>query len=400
MSFLGGLFSTLGSIGQGVGSVLGLTPWGKAAGIAGAGLGALGSSIQQDQTNKSYIAGVKDTNLTNREIADANNQMAYKQFLESNAFTQKMWNMNNQYNSPSAQAMRLRNAGINPTQMVESTPANQVSSAAAPSLSTPHMQAPNLVPTVDYGKEFSTHFNQYKDTLKQNEEIKAMRLQNYMSEVDSRYHESQVINELQIARSKVENMDMDTDHKKKLIGILDQQLYEAVMTFEHRRKGIELSNDKMETDMNYLVHKDQREERQQTINEFLANVSARVSKSQVKNLDALSQLAEQEFKDMFPDDDGKGNRGFSVKRWKNYVESKLYQDTESFRQQIRHDTGLSPDQYKQFMMLQGLHWGVEHQAIDYQFKERDWIDQENLPAWIRNMHNYGDALTKPFHILK
>lgn len=304
MSFLGGLFSTLGSIGQGVGSVLGLTPWGKAAGIAGAGLGALGSSLQQDESNKSYIQGVKDINLTNREIADANNQMAYKQFLESNAFTQKMWNLNNQYNSPSAQAMRLRNAGINPTQMIESTPASQVTSSAPPALSTPHLQAANITPTVDFGKEFSTHYTQYIQHLKENEEVKGIRFANKMAETDARYRESEIIANLQKARADVEHTDMDTDVKRKTLAILDNQLQEALKTFDLRRQGLQKQNDKLDADTAYVINKDLREADELQLHRALVGAQVKLSKSQVKEVEANTSILEQKFYDMFTTEGG------------------------------------------------------------------------------------------------
>lgn len=67
--------------------------------VIGSVIGA-GASIIGGSQN---AAAIRDTNRTNKEIAESNN-----------AYNEKMWNLNNAYNDPSAQVARDIKAGINP----------------------------------------------------------------------------------------------------------------------------------------------------------------------------------------------------------------------------------------------------------------------------------------------
>ena len=46
------------------------------------------------------------------------NQMNYQIAQDNNAFNERMWNLQNEYNTPSAQRARLEAAGINPYLML------------------------------------------------------------------------------------------------------------------------------------------------------------------------------------------------------------------------------------------------------------------------------------------
>lgn len=116
------------------------------------------------------------TNRSNRTLADNANTLQAQMFQQANAFNRSerlgaqqfneammdkqmkyetdMWNANNAYNSPAAQAERLRAAGLNPSniingadtaQMVSSPTAassSPASSASPPSMAVPSMQSP------------------------------------------------------------------------------------------------------------------------------------------------------------------------------------------------------------------------------------------------------------------
>lgn len=116
------------------------------------------------------------TNRSNRTLADNANTLQAQMFQQANAFNRSerlgaqqfneammdkqmkyetdMWNANNAYNSPVAQAERLRAAGLNPSniingadtaQMVSSPTAatsSPASSASPPAMAVPSMQSP------------------------------------------------------------------------------------------------------------------------------------------------------------------------------------------------------------------------------------------------------------------
>ena len=66
-------------------------------------LGGIFGSSSQKSANKTNLQIARETNAANKEIAEMNNQ-----------FNLDMWNRQNEYNKASAQADRLREAGLNP----------------------------------------------------------------------------------------------------------------------------------------------------------------------------------------------------------------------------------------------------------------------------------------------
>lgn len=74
----------------------------------------------------------KETNKSNRELAE----LAYQQNLEQ-------WNRENAYNHPAQQMVRLREAGLNPNLVYGSGSAVQTS-AKSPQLAYPEMKTPHL----------------------------------------------------------------------------------------------------------------------------------------------------------------------------------------------------------------------------------------------------------------
>lgn len=78
-----------------------------------------------------------NTNKTNLKIAQMNNEFNERMMQKQMDYNTEMWNKQNQYNSPSAQAQRLRDAGLNPALMMGqgqtgiAQSANSVSPASA-----------------------------------------------------------------------------------------------------------------------------------------------------------------------------------------------------------------------------------------------------------------------------
>ena len=78
--------------------------------ISGAGslIGGLFSSSGSRYAARKQLQAVRETNAANLQIAQQNN-----------AFNERMWNLQNEYNSPTAQRARLEAAGINPYLMLD-----------------------------------------------------------------------------------------------------------------------------------------------------------------------------------------------------------------------------------------------------------------------------------------
>lgn len=83
------------------------------------------------ETNKSNRDINAATNKSNKDIADAYNANQVQLQNDMNVFNKKMWDLNNQYNSPTQQLQRAAEAGINPNvvfgQPVAASPVQQTS---------------------------------------------------------------------------------------------------------------------------------------------------------------------------------------------------------------------------------------------------------------------------------
>ena len=88
--------------------------------IAGAGslIGGLFGSSGSHYAARKQLQAVRETNAANLQIAQQNN-----------AFNERMWNMQNSYNTPSAQRSRLEAAGINPYLMLDGSNTGTAQSA-------------------------------------------------------------------------------------------------------------------------------------------------------------------------------------------------------------------------------------------------------------------------------
>lgn len=88
--------------------------------IAGAGslIGGLFSSHGSRDAARYQLQAARETNLTNRDIAEQNNK-----------FNERMWNLQNEYNSPVMQRARLEAAGLNPYLMMDGGNAGVAESA-------------------------------------------------------------------------------------------------------------------------------------------------------------------------------------------------------------------------------------------------------------------------------
>ena len=139
-------------------------------GLGSAGLGFLGGLFQgafnygaQKEANKTNLQITRETNAANRQLAE----YEWNKNLE-------MWNRQNQYNSPSAQMQRYKDAGLNPNLIY-----GQGSSGNAttlPKYSAPTMQPVTVTPQImrlDNALNVLGHYMDYRIKSAQEEQIRA-----------------------------------------------------------------------------------------------------------------------------------------------------------------------------------------------------------------------------------
>lgn len=254
-------WSTLaGLAGPVIGAVVG-GPIGKAIGT---GVSAFGSGLAQDESNKNYLQGVNDTNASNYAIAQQNNLEAWRRLLQQNQFNVDMWYKQNAYNSPAAMMARLRQAGLNPAAFTGESPAAQVTSASAPGMSTPSMQAPGQTPVADYGRL-------YYERLAANEMVKKAQIENADSSLRLSFLAQEKKQDLLEQAARISNMKSDTTEKNWAVRKAAQEYEHFASISKSLERGAALQVDSLEQNL-----KIQREENQRAWNQD-AREAARLS---------------------------------------------------------------------------------------------------------------------------
>lgn len=113
---------------------------GLVQGAVGLGTDYLDGQMQLD--NQKKILGWQLEN----NLALKDKELAVNQQLQNDAFKQnvEMWNLQNQYNDPSAQMQRLRNAGLNPNLVYGGGNVAGLTTSNAPQISAPEYSAPSM----------------------------------------------------------------------------------------------------------------------------------------------------------------------------------------------------------------------------------------------------------------
>ena len=112
--------------------------------------------------NAANLQAVRETNQTNREIAEMNNDWSLSAMREQNEWNRQqaidMFRMENEYNTPAQQMQRLRDAGINPavalggsaTSIANSGDASTPTAAGLPTPVTPQIVSPHFQPVTPF----------------------------------------------------------------------------------------------------------------------------------------------------------------------------------------------------------------------------------------------------------
>lgn len=110
------------------------------SGLASAALG-IGSSLYQNNQNKK---AQERANRHNIELAQMNNEFNERMLQKQMDYNTEMWNKQNEYNSASAQVQRYKEAGLNPTMMMQGQSAGIAQSANG--VNTPSAQPVQVQP--------------------------------------------------------------------------------------------------------------------------------------------------------------------------------------------------------------------------------------------------------------
>lgn len=179
-----------------------LTDWIPAI---GSGISGLFNVFSQNSANKTNMKIAQMNNQWSEKMMDKQNQFNIDAFNRESAFTKEMWNANNEYNTPQAQAERFRRAGLNPALMMGSANAGTAQAVSAPhgnSVGLPSPQGTQVQPI---------NYSGITDGIIKGVEVSAMLARN-QAEVNNLNTQSDVAKAR--ARADIEKMREETRNVK------------------------------------------------------------------------------------------------------------------------------------------------------------------------------------------
>lgn len=167
----------------------------------GSALGGLFSGI-------STLASQNSANQANKELAQMNNEFSERMMDKQQQYNIENWERENEYNTPSAQASRFLDAGLNPYLMMSggsSSVSGSIDGTTPPVSSDVNRQQP-----LDFSPLGST-FNHFIDVLQQSRKL----------DIESSLASSEVFKNL----SQAEGFSLDNDLKSRVID--SQAIYQV-----------------------------------------------------------------------------------------------------------------------------------------------------------------------------
>lgn len=134
------------------------------------------------------------TNSQNRRSIEETNRLNYQMQQEQLAWNERMWHMNNEYNTPANQMQRLKEAGLNPN-LLYGNPSQGTSSAPAQGTNPAQAQAFQM-------QGFGDMFSNAQQLMMQKKANDA---------------------QIKLMNSQAEQMDVETQLKKKDLGTYDKR---------------------------------------------------------------------------------------------------------------------------------------------------------------------------------
>lgn len=152
--------------------------------IGGAIIGGIGNLIGGLFGSKSN----KNTNQQNLQIARETNAMNKQLFYANQAWNEEMWNKQNEYNTPAAQAQRMLDAGFNPyLSDIDTGSASSVSPVSAPTMQGSTMQSSGDIIQQTFSNIAKQVGDYYYQSEMQKAQIDGIKAQNKNLDIKNQY---------------------------------------------------------------------------------------------------------------------------------------------------------------------------------------------------------------------
>lgn len=191
-----------------------------AAIAASALIGGVSSYASSRNSARAAADASRETNAANERIAAETNRANLNLYREQFRDSLTLWNMENEYNSPSAQVARLRSAGLNPS-LAMGSPAVS-SSASLPSAAPAVGYTEQMPPSEAYSdtglKAIGDTIANLGSSLNQGAQFQAAMTDNLTREEMGRKQLENLSAEI---KQKLESVELSRVEKKRLQGELD-----------------------------------------------------------------------------------------------------------------------------------------------------------------------------------
>lgn len=183
----------------------------------------------------------RETNRTNRSIAESTNQANLELYREQYQNSIEQWKRENAYNDPSAQLSRLRAAGLNPSLSIGNNAAGTAQAASLPSANPYVTGAPMQAPEFNFS-DIAGNIASMAAASKDTQTAKQIGIDNLTRNA---YNKAEVEKSMQQLKNLVSSQKL-TDTQERLAGkefdrlALDYKLLSE--TYDSRKESFELQN--------------------------------------------------------------------------------------------------------------------------------------------------------------
>lgn len=237
-------------------------------------IGGMFSSSSQRSANETNLEVARETNKQNKDL-----------FNQQLAWTEDMWNKNNQYNSPAETVKRLQAAGINPAL---GSVFGQASMPGTPSA--PQMQGATVNP-VDYswiGNSISTGVNAFYNNNLTNEVTKKTMNDAQISKVKAELDTKALRDSLMRIANDAKKSEYEREHARIQMSILDRTQEDSVRQAAWQTK---IQEQEYEDAVNRIAESKLRQRSQEILNQYLPDVQESVLRQYKANVAALYSSA-------------------------------------------------------------------------------------------------------------
>lgn len=228
--------------------------------LAGTLAGGVLNLLQQDRANQANVSIANANNVMQRVIHEQDNAFNRQERLEAQQYNLDMWNKQNAYNSPYAQAERLLAAGINPRAVMDADAAKSISpiasSSPASASSMPGLHSPQVQP-LDMSFLGSAMMN-YATYRKISSEAKGNEIDNLtrlqrnqndlnlqLADIEQKLSQKDLNNDLRSYYVQQKNylevqqryLDFQIDREKNLATYDDDMMMSQIMSYQDQHRN-------------------------------------------------------------------------------------------------------------------------------------------------------------------